>query len=230
MTTTDIRCRMDIEVLRLAWRPASAGERLVVGTSTREGDTYSFRYDGADLEKAVRLGFQGYPGMSVDHAPVWNGRSMEAFRARLPQSKRPDREHLLGLWGVAPDESDPFVLLGATGGRLVTDAFEFLPVLRPLAGTRFLTPVAGFRYYEGAVSLPGIPAGTAFRPVPEPSNAFDPRAVRLEFQGQLVGYLRKVVSDGALRARESGLELACTLARAATGSGPDDVVVEVRFL
>lgn len=90
--------------------------------------------------------------------------------------------------------------------------------------------MAGFRYYEGAVSLPGIPAGTAFQPVPEPSNAFDPRAVRLEFQGQLVGYLRKVVSDGALRAREAGLELACTLACATTGAGPDDVVVEVRFL
>lgn len=146
VTTTDIRCRMDIEALRLAWRPANAGERLVVGTSIREGDTYSFRYDGPDLEKAVQLGFQGYPGMSVDRTTIWNGRSMEAFRARLPQPKRPDREHLLGLWGVPPDESDPFVLLGATGGRLVTDAFEFLPVLHPVAGTRFPTPVAGFRY------------------------------------------------------------------------------------
>lgn len=221
---------MDIEALRLAWRPASAGERLVVGTSIPEGGTYSFRYDGADLEKAVQLGFQGYPGMPVDRTTIWNGRSMEAFRARLPQPKRPDREHLLGLWGVAPDESDPFVLLGATGGRLVTDAFEFLPVLRPVAGTRFLTPVAGFRYYEGTVSLPGIPAGTELQLVPEPSNLYDPRAVRLEFQGQLLGYIRKVVSDSILRAREAGLEVACALVRAVTGTGPDDVVVEVRFL
>jgi len=230
VTTTDIRCRMDISALRLAWRPANAGERLVVGTSTREGDTYSFRYDGPDLEKAVQLGFQGYPGMSVDRTAIWNGRSMEAFQARLPQPKRPDREHLLGLWGVPPDESDPFVLLGATGGRLVTDAFEFLPVLHPVAGTRFPTPVAGFRYYEGAASLPSIPVGTAFQLVPEPSNLCDPRAVRLEFQEQLVGYLCKVVSDDVLRAREAGLDVVCTLARAVTGSGPDDVVVEVRFL
>ncbi|MCB9497429.1 MAG: hypothetical protein H6686_11140 [Fibrobacteria bacterium] len=230
MTTTEIRCRMDIEALRLAWRPASAGERLVVGTSSREGDTYSFRYDGTDLEKAVHLGFQGYPGMPVDRTTVWNGRSMEAFRARLPQPKRPDREHLLGLWGVAPDESDPFVLLGATGGRLVTDAFEFLPVLRSVAGTRFLTPAAGFRYYEGNTTLAGILAGTELQLVPEPTNAFDPRAVRLEFQEQLVGYIRKVVSDSVLRAREAGLEVACSLVRAAMGNGPDDVVVELRFL
>jgi hypothetical protein len=221
---------MEVDALRLAWRPASEGERLIVGTVTRQGDVYSFRYDGSDLDAAVRSGFQGYPGMPVDKTTIWNGRAMEAFRARLPQAKRPDREHLLGLWGVAPDEADPFVLLGATGGRLVTDAFEFLPVLRVVTGTCFLTPVAGTRYYEGAAALSTLPAGTTFQLVPEPSNPYDPRAVRLEFQGRLVGYLRKVVSDSALCAREAELDVVCTLARQVTGTGPDDVVVEVRFL
>lgn len=226
----DTRCRMEIEALRLAWRPTNEGERLVVGTATRVGDIYSFRYDGLDLDKAVLSGFQGYPGMSVDRTMVWNGRAMESFRARLPQSKRPDREHLLGLWGVPSDVEDPFILLGATGGRLVTDAFEFLPVLRPVAETRFRTPVAGFRYYAEFNALASLAVGTPFQLVAEPSNPVDPRAVRLELNGQLVGYLRKVVSDDILRAQEGGLEVTCSLARPVSGIGPDDVVVEVRFL
>ncbi|MEK7392408.1 MAG: hypothetical protein AAB214_07555 [Fibrobacterota bacterium] len=146
-----------------------------------------------------------------------------------PIPKRPDRDRLLGLWGVSADETDPFVLLGATGGRLVTDAFEFLPVLRPVAGTWFLTPIAGSRYYTNSDDLRQIPSGARFDLVPEPGNIHDPRCIRLDFDGRPVGYLRKVVSDRVLQARESGLSIACTLVREVSGNGQDDIVVAVGF-
>jgi len=220
---------MDIEALRLAWRPRNEGARLVVGTVSREAESFRFRYDGIDLATAQASGFQGYPGLPVEPDTVYNGRAMEAFRARLPQPKRPDRERLLGLWGVSADETDPFVLLGATGGRLVTDAFEFLPVLRPVAGTWFLTPMAGSRYYTNSEDLRQIPSGARFDLVPEPENIHDPRCLRLDFDGRPVGYLRKVVSDRVLQARESGLSIACTLVREVSGNGQDDIVVAVGF-
>lgn len=223
------RIQMDIEALRLAWRPASEGERLVVGTTALQDGSYVFRYDGLDLQQAIDAGFHGYPGLPVAPGTAWNGRAMEAFQARLPQSKRPDREHLLGLWGVSLEEVDPIVLLGATGGRLVTDAFEFLPVLRPVPGTRFLTPAAGCRYYDGLGPLKDLRADTPLELVSEPSNSVDPRAVRLEIGTRHVGYLRKVVSDGVLRAREAGLEVSCKLARPVTGTGPEDVVLEIAY-
>lgn len=179
---------------------------------------------------ALEVGFQGYPGLLVDSGMVYNGRAMDAFRARLPQPKRPDRERLLGLWGVPPEETDPFVLLGATGGRLVTDAFEFLPVLRPVAGSWFLTPMAGFRYYAETESLRALPAGTRFDLVPEPDNTHDARAIRLDFEGRQVGYLRKVVSESVLKTIEAGVAVECRLAREVSGNGPEDVVVAVEFL
>lgn len=220
---------MEIEALRMAWRPRNEGARLVVGTVSRDADTFLFRYDGVDLALARQSGFQGYPGLPVEPDTTYNGRAMDAFRSRLPQPKRPDRERLLGLWGVTPDETDPFILLGATGGRLVTDAFEFLPVVRPTAGTWFLTPVAGFRYYADSEDLRKLPTGACFDLVPEPGNLHDPQAVRLDFEGRQVGYLRKVVSASVLRARTSGLSVLCSLAREASGSGPEDVVVALEF-
>lgn len=230
MTVLERSCHMEIEALCLAWRPRNAGERLVVGTVTRKDGSFRFRYDGRDLSRAMDAGFNGYPGLVPDPEIEYNGRAMEAFQARLPQPKRPDRARLLGLWGVASDESDPMVLLGATGGRLVTDAFEFLPSLAPAIGTCFMTPVAGFRHCAGSGWLPNIAAGERIECVPEPENEVDARAVRLFWNGVHVGYLRKVVSDSVLRAMESGVRIACSLASEVKGDGPEDVVVEVKYL
>lgn len=230
MTVLERSCRMEIEALCLAWRPRNAGERLVVGTVTRKDGSFRFRYDGRDLSRAVDAGFSGYPGLAPDPEVEYNGRAMEAFQARLPQPKRPDRARLLGLWGVPPDESDPMVLLGATGGRLVTDAFEFLPSLSSAIGTYFKTPVAGFRHCAGAGLLQTIAAGERIECVPEPENEVDARAIRLVWNGGHVGYLRKVVSDSVLRAMESGMRIDCRLASEVKGEGPEDVVVDVEFL
>ena len=45
------------------------------------------------------------------------------------------------------------LLLAATGGRLVTDTFEFLPLVHPVPGTRFHTLLAGCRYHDDASLL-----------------------------------------------------------------------------
>ena len=51
------------------------------------------------------------------------------------------------------------------------------------------SPVAGFQYHEGETVWAALAEGHALELVREPGNAFDDRAVRIEWHGRKLGYL-----------------------------------------
>ncbi len=51
------------------------------------------------------------------------------------------------------------------------------------------SPLAGFRYGAGAEVWPLLQPGDALELVPEPGNAHDPNAVRVEWRGRKLGYV-----------------------------------------
>lgn len=51
------------------------------------------------------------------------------------------------------------------------------------------SPLAGFRYGEGAAVWPLLREGDALDLVSEPGNAHDPNAVRVEWRGRKLGYV-----------------------------------------
>jgi len=51
------------------------------------------------------------------------------------------------------------------------------------------SPLAGYRYGEGAEVWPLLREGDALTLVAEPGNAHDPNAVRVEWRGRKLGYV-----------------------------------------
>ncbi|RTL53103.1 MAG: HIRAN protein [Rhodocyclaceae bacterium] len=51
------------------------------------------------------------------------------------------------------------------------------------------SPLAGFQYYAGKVRWEEMKVGDALTLVREPDNRHDPRAIRVEWRGEKLGYL-----------------------------------------
>jgi len=51
------------------------------------------------------------------------------------------------------------------------------------------SPLAGFRYGEGAEVWPLLCEGDALELIAEPGNAYDPAAVRVAWRGHMLGYV-----------------------------------------
>lgn len=215
------------EVIKLIWRTAPHTQRRVVGTLRRDGDSFSFRYDGPDLEKAKAEGFRSYPGMT-DLERTYNGQAMVAFSSRLPSRERPDLDHLLGGWG-ADSSQDNFQILGLTFGRLPTDMYEFIPEIQPVAGTRFFSDLAGIQNYQHSEAFRHLRLGAELNLQMNPRNEHDCRAVEVHYQGQQVGHLKRIHCESVCAAIESGLDASCHLVRVRLNGVIQEVVVEIAY-
>ena len=69
------------------------------------------------------------------------------------------------------------------------------PLARAAARTRTelqRSPVAGFQYHQGDALWPLLAVGAALDLVREPDNAYDKRAVRVDWQGNKLGYVPRI--------------------------------------
>jgi hypothetical protein len=66
------------------------------------------------------------------------------------------------------------------------------------------SPLAGFRYYEGADLWDRMQVGDALELVREPANPHDPNAVRVLWQGQMLGYLPRRENRAVARHMDAG--------------------------
>ncbi|MDR2452697.1 MAG: HIRAN domain-containing protein [Candidatus Accumulibacter sp.] len=66
------------------------------------------------------------------------------------------------------------------------------------------SPVAGFQYHQGAAIWPWLVVGASLSLVREPDNAYDPRAVRVDWQGRKLGYIPRIDNAAASHLLDSG--------------------------
>ncbi len=66
------------------------------------------------------------------------------------------------------------------------------------------SPVAGFQYHQGASIWPLLMSGASLTLVREPDNAYDPRAVRVDWQGYKLGYVPRIDNAAASHLLDSG--------------------------
>lgn len=52
-----------------------------------------------------------------------------------------------------------------------------------------ISPVAGFQYHRGETLWPQLATGQLLSLIREPGNRFDQRAVRIDWQGEKLGYI-----------------------------------------
>lgn len=68
-------------------------------------------------------------------------------------------------------------------------------------------PVAGFQYYAGKRVWDDLKVGDMLALVREPDNAHDPKAVRVEWHGEKLGYVPHAGNDAVARLLDKGIKV-----------------------
>ena len=82
------------------------------------------------------------------------------------------------------------------------------------------SPVAGFQFHEGKQLWDQLKVGDALMLVREPDNAHDARAVRVEWNGHLLGYVPRAENDAVARQLDRGNKLEARIVRLTKNRDP----------
>ena len=75
------------------------------------------------------------------------------------------------------------------------------------------SPLAGFRYYAGEVLWGELHEGDALSLIRESDNTHDKNAVRVEWQGQKLGYLPRTQNQAVAAAMDAGERVDARIAK-----------------
>jgi hypothetical protein len=75
------------------------------------------------------------------------------------------------------------------------------------------SPVAGFQFHEGKQLWGQLKVGDALALVREPGNPHDARAVRVEWNGHMLGYVPRAENDAVARQLDRGNKLEARIVR-----------------
>lgn len=191
--------------LILAWQaPVEQKDRVrwAVGELVKSASGAQFHYfEGAefadlnggrtpaDLRAA---GYFGYPAFDVAQQGVFTSGVLDAFMRRIPPRTRPDFPRYLAHFRVAPDSGlSDFALLGLTEARLPGDGFSLIDPLDPQEERRDLVfEIAGHRH--NVECRDRLVEGRELKLVPDPTHVHDANAIRLEADGELIGYVNRL--------------------------------------
>ena len=73
------------------------------------------------------------------------------------------------------------------------------------------TPLAGFTYHQGPVVWSALHEGDPLTLIREAANPHDAQAVRVEWQGQTLGYLPRTRNGAVSRALTEGVKLSARI-------------------
>lgn len=83
-----------------------------------------------------------------------------------------------------------------------------------------VSPVAGFQYHEGKAVWDQMQVGDRLVLVREPDNPHDGRAVRVEWNGHMIGYLPRAENEAVARQMDHGNRLEARITRLARHRDP----------
>lgn len=93
------------------------------------------------------------------------------------------------------------------------------------------SPLAGFQYHNGETLWPQLATGQQLTLTREADNRFDNRAVRVEWQGNKLGYIPRLDNAAVSQLLDRGERLEAVIVRMAESGNPwDRVMVEVRWI
>lgn len=95
------------------------------------------------------------------------------------------------------------------------------------------SPLAGFQYYEGKALWDMMRVGDPLRLVREPQNPHDANAVRIEWRGEMLGYLPRRENADVARQMDLGAAVKARIVRLTEARNPwhrvrFEVYVELR--
>ena len=84
------------------------------------------------------------------------------------------------------------------------------------------SPVAGFQYHRGESIWASLREGEGVTLVREPDNVFDPRAVRVDWQGNKLGYVPRIDNAAVSHLLDSGQSVSAEIVTLRESSNPWD--------
>ena len=92
------------------------------------------------------------------------------------------------------------------------------------------SPIAGFQFHAGETLWPQLAIGDALTLTREPDNRYDPRAVRMDWQGHKFGYVPKRENTAVAQMLDRGQRLEAGIIELRESSNPwKRVMVVVRL-
>jgi hypothetical protein len=82
------------------------------------------------------------------------------------------------------------------------------------------SPLAGFQYYEGKALWDMMRVGDALRLVREPRNPHDANAVRVEWRGEMLGYVPRRENGDVARQMDRGAPVRARIVQLKTARNP----------
>jgi hypothetical protein len=82
------------------------------------------------------------------------------------------------------------------------------------------SPVAGFQYHNGEAVWPLLTLGAALDLVREPDNAYDSRAIRVDWQGNKLGYLPRIENTAVSHLLDGGQNVTARIVALQDGDNP----------
>ncbi|MBN9698469.1 MAG: HIRAN domain-containing protein [Zoogloea sp.] len=82
------------------------------------------------------------------------------------------------------------------------------------------SPLAGFQYHGAAIHWDALREGDPLKLVREPDNPHDPRAVRVEWRGIMLGYLPRAENREVAREMDQGTPLSARIGRLSDDPNP----------
>jgi hypothetical protein len=92
------------------------------------------------------------------------------------------------------------------------------------------SPVAGFQYHQGEAIWPSLMVGASLTLAREPDNAYDSRAVRVDWQGRKLGYVPRIDNAAASHLLDTGHVLEARIVDLQNSDNPWDRVEFAIFL
>jgi hypothetical protein len=115
---------------------------------------------------------------------------------------------------VPPSLRNPFAAVVVAAALVAMPAGQAMAQKTPTAAARVLiqtTLTAGLAHHEAKAVWAELAPGDALALVREPTNPDDPDAVRVEWQGRLLGYLPRVDNADVARLLDRGQSLAASI-------------------
>lgn len=82
------------------------------------------------------------------------------------------------------------------------------------------SPLAGFQYYAGRPLFPLMQVGDRLQLVREPDNPHDPKAVRVEWRGAMIGYAPRAENVDLARLMDRGARVEGRIVNLQPGRNP----------
>lgn len=94
-----------------------------------------------------------------------------------------------------------------------------------------ISPIAGFQYHQGEAIWVQLSQGAALQLTREPENKYDTRAVRVDFNGQKLGYIPKIDNAAVSQLLDRGELVQAYIAELTMSENPwERVEIEVMWM